>query len=638
MDVGGVPAQTTIGKTDGLILSRAPHTPYTHRPTTRIPIDRESIGDDERPFADLRRAINNALRVLLLHRWAFFVPFCAISSAVFVASLYYPREYSASTSFERQDDPVMFNLPQAEGTGSFMFFRSTLAEDVVSLENMRDVVDRLGLLRDAPPGSDEAVTESRKARARLAQSLAKCISVTARSPNDHTDKVTINYVGPDPEIGMRLVDEVKETYIRRIKAEVRERLYRQRDYFSERAKEALEKVNKHQRAETGLLLEHPGVDPKDPTAIASRLNQMRFDHRELERRKRALQADILAERQMLETTKPRIRQRIGELAANIAEGIVERLDPGVIQLVGRISALDTEIATLRSTRGMTLEHPEIQDLLVDRSELVAKLEKARAEYATAPPAEATREDAIMKLPPGADSDPSLQLWIVQQNRTRIKLEALRLQLDDVLASMKSNDEMVNQLLDAKQNVFATQEEFTAITSDLAAAKFELGQHREMLAKLQAPIDASEKGHMLQFFEIGPTRGGRRPVSPSSSTILLLSLLAGIAAGVAFAVLAEVLDHVYRSANQVARGLGLPILEAIDEIVTAPDRRRALVRSILVTPASVALGLGTLVISGSMAYLSIERPTTYEKIQTFHQAAVQLLIEKQPDQDDPSTGG
>ena len=103
-------------------------------------------------------------------------------------------------------------------------------------------------------------------------------------------------------------------------------------------------------------------------------------------------------------------------------------------------------------------------------------------------------------------------------------------------------------------------------------------------------------------------------------------LAGLAAGAVFVVLGEVLDHAYRNSTQVIRSLGLPILDAIDEIITSQDRRRLLVKRAVMTPLVVAACLGLVVISGSMAYLSLHRPSTYQRIQHIPQDAMHLFAD------------
>ena len=87
-----------------------------------------------------------------------------------------------------------------------------------------------------------------------------------------------------------------------------------------------------------------------------------------------------------------------------------------------------------------------------------------------------------------------------------------------------------------------------------------------------------------------------------------------------------MDNIFRGSSQVARSLGLPILEAIDEIVTGQDRRRLLVRRAVVTPLVVTLCVALSGLTGSMAYLSIMQPRTYQEIRKIPQAALELFIE------------
>ena len=99
---------------------------------------------------------------------------------------------------------------------------------------------------------------------------------------------------------------------------------------------------------------------------------------------------------------------------------------------------------------------------------------------------------------------------------------------------------------------------------------------------------------------------------------------GLAAGIIFVILAEVLDHVYRSTAQVAKSLGLPILDAIDEIVTATDRRRLIVRRLVVNPMIFTCGLLLTGLAGAMAYLSLNNPPAYETLRRLPQSAIEFF--------------
>jgi hypothetical protein len=74
-----------------------------------------------------------------------------------------------------------------------------------------------------------------------------------------------------------------------------------------------------------------------------------------------------------------------------------------------------------------------------------------------------------------------------------------------------------------------------------------------------------------------------------------------------------------------------MLEAIDEIVTPQDRRYLFVRRAVVTPMVVICFVALTSLTGSMAYLSIERPWTYQKLRKIPHAALRLFADV-PDAD------
>ena len=105
---------------------------------------------------------------------------------------------------------------------------------------------------------------------------------------------------------------------------------------------------------------------------------------------------------------------------------------------------------------------------------------------------------------------------------------------------------------------------------------------------------------------------------------MLALVAGIVAGALVVIVAEVLDNVFRSSSQVARALGLPMLEAIDEIVTPQDRRILFLRKVVFVPVIAFLFVGLTVFSGSMAYLSLERPASWRRFPQTHRLGLDFF--------------
>ncbi len=582
----------------------------------------EQLSDEERPFAEVRKTIHDGLRLLFVHRWAFFAPFCVVSCVAFISSLHYPRTYSATTSFERRNDPVMMNLPMSAGAASFKYFRNTMVRDLTSVECMSEVVENLGLIK-GPHSTERQVAAATRRRTALARSLAGTLSISTISPSEQIDIIRITYTGPDPNIGKRLVDEVKRTYIRRTMAWVHEFLTSQRDYFKREAEEAFAEVKAAERKRTHLQVEYPHIDPSNPGAVTLKLTQLEMGRGERLLRQREYEAELSALQQSLAASESLAVMEPPSAIPGHRPVWQEKINLAALDRNAQIREVDNEIEELKTIRGMRDLHPDIQQLLARRRWLAGQLEKqirsgavlVRGRFDPVGPNEPRREAAL-----------SIGRSMAASERTRLlaQIAAQESKLKEIEISLATGEQAMDQLRKAKREVFGMQEEFATVTGEVTQAKQKYRQLEATLANIEPAIKAVEQDRLLQFSGGEPARGSSSPISPKSSTVILLALLAGLGTGVVFVVLSEIFDHTYRSASRVARSLGLPMLESIDEIITAQDRRSLFLRRAFLTPLVVACFIGLTTFTGSMAYLSLERPWLYERIRGLPQEAMQLF--------------
>lgn len=577
----------------------------------------------DRPFAEIRKTIHDVLRLLSLHRWAFFIPFCIVTCTAFIMSLYFPRTYRAHTAFERRNDPVMANLPMSSGAASFKYFRATMKRDLTSLRTMRSAAERMGLADDFERNEDGSLTPASRQRLdSIARSMRGSVNVTTISPNEQIDIIGITYRGPDPNIGRRLVTAVREAYVSRTMDWIHKFLTTQRDYFQAEADQALARVKETRRWKTQMRLANPLVDPANPAAIASTLVRSERERRALQLRHREYAAELTSLQLMLAALD-------SENAANSTS--LDPTDPAengaflsaeAFQLRAQLQDLDRKIAQLRKTRGVTDLHPDIQELFAQRdwldSQLIQQRQRDRQRQAQTTPLGGVAVATTAPLSPAASR---LQY---ERKQFLLRIEAQEAKLKDLQISIDANDAFLGQVRDAEHEVLQRQEEFEALREKAEKAQLDYNTVRVTIASIEPAIKAIEQGRLLSFSEGEPASGSSRPVSPKSKSILMLALLAGIATGTGFVVLSEIFDHVYRSSGQVARSLGLPMLESIDEIVTPQDRRYLFVRRAVFAPLIVVIFAGVTSLAGTMAYLSIEQPWTYQKIRKIPDAAIRLF--------------
>ena len=75
----------------GKIVSKEPYISGRHRSKNGGMLGRtEHFTEDDRPFAEIRKSVHDALRIFSLHRWAFFIPFSLVTCSAFIGSLYLP--------------------------------------------------------------------------------------------------------------------------------------------------------------------------------------------------------------------------------------------------------------------------------------------------------------------------------------------------------------------------------------------------------------------------------------------------------------------------------------------------------------------------------------------------------------------
>ncbi len=581
----------------------------------------EHGGDDERSFAEIRRIVSDVLRILSLHPWAFFVPFCVVSSAAFIISLYSPRTYTASTSFERRNDPVAATLNVSSGAAAFSHFRSTMVQDLTSVKCMGEVVENLGMADHLERDAEGDLTPaSLRRRDSLARALGGRLKITTSAPSDLLETVHVTYTGPDKDIGGRLVDEAKRTYIRRTQEWIREWLVDQREYFSREYLAAKQELASARKADTLLRLENPFVDPTDPGAINVKVSQLENERRELLLRRREHEADLLAQQQVVASLEvPLTPMESDDMV--VEEGPPVTLSPQLARLTEDIRKVTSEIDRLRSERGMTLQHPQVAELMKDRKRLVDELEA----HPVSGPRHVVANVPISTSPSPAVRVPNIaQPWQIDLRTAKVRERALKAKLKELDRTFEANTALAERLRSAKQNVFKKQEEFAEAQDRVAKARTDFRRNEQKLAEIEPAIKLIDQNRLVHFAASAPARGGSLPILPKARSILLLSILIGVAAGIVIVVLAEIMDHVYRTSGQVARSLGLPILEAIDEIVTANDRRRLLVHRMVVGPTALGIGLIITGLTGAMAYLSLTRPTTYEKLRKIPEAAVEFF--------------
>ena len=563
----------------------------------------------------MRKNVNNVLHILFVHRWAFFVPCCAAATIVFALSLSYPRTFQASTTFERGEDMLMLNLPLGPGTGSFQHYRTTMRKDILSDDVLAEAVEKLGWVDADAPGMRDAEGEwtpaGMKAKMAIIAAFRGRVKVSTSSPSEHIDYVTLTYTGPDVEAGKKLIDAAKAAYITQTMVKISESLYTRHAYFEDLVAGLQQDLNDAKQRRNKLRFDHPRLDPMNPGWINQQIMNAEAELKQFEARRAEYEEDLGIERQSMQTKFAKMMDAPSALAIGV---LGEALAPSIAeanQIRGQLLEIAQEITTLKTGRGMTDAHPDIIELAAQRERLKerlgAVLDQPQEVVASADPQVQVVPPASVALP---DDDALMSALGPAAN---VRLTSLNRRIRDIELSIDRTSTTKVQLLKAQRTLTPFQESYGRIETEIAGIKSRLRGNQDKKQAFEPALAAIRDGKHIYFKKLKPASGGSTPVSPKTQATFVLALLAGLGAGAVFVVLAEVFDHIYRNASQISRSLGLPVLETIDEIVTSSDRRRLLLKRMVFTPMAVGVALCATGTSASLAYLSIERPWTFERI-------------------------
>jgi uncharacterized protein involved in exopolysaccharide biosynthesis len=184
-----------------------------------------------------------------------------------------------------------------------------------------------------------------------------------------------------------------------------------------------------------------------------------------------------------------------------------------------------------------------------------------------------------------------------------KMDNLRLELETInrqIAAKQAEEKQLRDTSNAYQyraDMAPTRaSELVELTRDYATLN---GIYSSLLAKkeeskIAANLEARQIGE--QFRLLDPARVAEKPFKPNRASMNLMGILAGIGVGLALIALLEYRDASFKTDDEVAAVLTLPVLAVVPLMQSDEDRDRAGRRRLI-----VGLGFGSTVL-GCLAVL------------------------------------
>jgi len=551
--------------------------------------------------SDPRHVLSELLRIVYQRRWIFFVPFCLATIAAMLISHYLPRHYVAKTIFERRDDVAVANLVKRNSPHSFDTIRRSLSLDLKGpaaiAEAIADINETIG--PDELPNSGKVLLATPQQRQKLLTEAVKEVKIKLLDKSNHLDLIEVSCYGTDPVLVQKLANRLRDNYVQRTRDQITSILENAKEFFQAESRRYRQRIDKLQMQAVDMQFEHPGVDPADPSSIYEQLNELQVKFDELQSKKLELQAQVRARQTFLDRFGPSVAcgtppgkdQATGSLPAN------QRLE-----LQMQLHQVQSQITDLKTVRSMTDQHPAVVALR-------RKFTYLQDQLSALPPEDETTHAQAQQLP-FSYTDEEYTSWLAQRGSVHMDLQALK----EILGATQKELQITSARLDKMKKIQAgmagRRHEYNSVQDALDAAKADMAVWQRNLEEVSRHLTAEQQDRGIKFATLEEAKPIFKPVSPKASVVFALAMALGLGVGAGCVVIAELLDRSFRTAGQVMRSLGLPVLEGIGEIVTPALRRRRLVLQTVVAPVVIITLAAGLFYAGATTYLRFERPTCY----------------------------
>lgn len=553
----------------------------------------------DRPLDELRNTVHGYARIIR-RRWRVaLTAACLVGAAAFWGSQYLPRQYVATTVFERRDDVVLRNLIHSKSPYSFALLKSSIVRDMSGSRALAEAAIAAGLLPDGSITSEQALSNDEQQRVDAALSKYDLrASVHMIHSSASLDTIELRCHANDPALARRFVVALRDGYIMRTRGRISEILSGTREFFTGEVARFQQQVADAGRRLKNQFGEFPGVDPTDPVSVGARLEYVQSERLRLAQRKAEIAAQISARERFLTSSALTVASD-----AETGAGSVSRAAPEIGSAVEKaIAQTEQELADAIVVRRMTDEHPVVLGLRRKLQALrSARGSGAEVQVAAAAPKFGAREDLRKRDPVLAG----------QRLRVELELDAFRAQHEIAAASLAQAEERFNKVSSVYSRLVEASDELQGLQVRLDEDKAAAAVWRQHLTQLERVLAAENEQRGTQFALVEEPKENAYAIKPWATSILVVCLGCGLAAAVLLVALVELLDRSFRSTGQVTRTLGLPVLESIGVINTPRVKRRQLLSRLAWTPALCVL-LGSLLATAALAYASLERPTLHAR--------------------------
>ncbi len=369
---------------------------------------------------------------------------------------------------------------------------------------------------------------------------------------DETKILEVSYVDPDPKKIKFVLDNLAEAYLKYSLEEKRAKVQQGIDFVEQQLPEVRGRVDRLQGEVQRFRQVHNLLDPEQQAKILAG-QQVDFEQKLF---------DTQAKTKETKSLYTLLQKQLGlEPQQALAASYLSE-SPRYQSLLDELQKVEVELAT-ESTR-FSAENPTVQALEEKRENLTNLLQKEASGVLRKNPSNSVENK------PNNTSPSSLRLKLNQQYiQAANELEILKIREQALKGGLAKINKYTKQM-----PVIARQ--YTDLMRQLKVATESLT--RFLTAQEELQLQGAQQA--LPWQTISQPSLLRKPISPNPPRNLILGLFSGVLLGIGAALLAERLDPVFHSAEELKESINLPLLgqipiekdlKPLNELETTPKK-------------------------------------------------------------------
>jgi polysaccharide chain length determinant protein (PEP-CTERM system associated) len=481
--------------------------------------------------------LDEYLEILRRRMWYIIIPFVLVMAGASIYAIIAPREYKASTLVLVSPQSVPEDLVHATVTSRVEERLQSIAQEVMSRTRLETIMTEFRLYeKERKNLSKEEVVEL----------MRKNIQVELPTKKDERGSFAISFINDNPNTAMAVANRLSSLFIEENLKIREQQASGTTEFLTNELAASKAKLDQMEASVTQYKRRFMGGLPEQRDTNLKILDQMQNQNQRISESIRAAEdRKLFIQKQLTDMDMPASMP----VAAGSGKDSQSSIKPSLTQKdAGSAVAADTggtyetkkdklkrELEDLRTK--YTDNHP---DVLAMKKKL-ADLEKNKYTY-----------DNDIK------SDPRYKELKNQLMITSLEIKRLH----DESASVSAQ---INKYMGRVEQTPAREQDMAAMLREYESTKvaYETLMKKSQGAEQAENLEKRQKGE--QFKIIDPARVPEEPFSPNIPKILLISLFAGLAGGMALAFIREQMDRSFHDAADVELSLGIKVLATIPKI-------------------------------------------------------------------------